>query len=157
MSIGPIRGGAPVGFVEELGPVEAGAVLYLRLWSDGPSGQTTMFHGLTDAFGLDEGRRLMNTFGDLVLLCAQEGRRRLMRHRVGCPCLGGDESCFANFVGYAAEGLHDDAMFIAATFLIPHSCPRAVALANEFGMALGRMKHQPVLPAATTPAPAMVQ
>ena len=30
------RGGAPVGYITDLGPIEAGVVLYLRLWRDGP-------------------------------------------------------------------------------------------------------------------------
>ena len=34
------RGGAPVGFITELRPVEAGAVLYLRRWCDGPGSQS---------------------------------------------------------------------------------------------------------------------
>ena len=30
------RGGAPVGYIDELDAVGAGAVKYLRMWSDGP-------------------------------------------------------------------------------------------------------------------------
>ena len=40
----PHRGGAPVGYVAELGPVEAGAVLCLRLWCDGPDSQSLVLN-----------------------------------------------------------------------------------------------------------------
>ncbi len=52
----PHRGGAPVGFVTELGPVEAGAVLYLRLWCDGPDAQTQVRTDFAAALGQKRGR-----------------------------------------------------------------------------------------------------
>ncbi len=52
----PHRGGAPVGFVTELGPVEAGAVLDLRLWCDGPDAQTLARANFAAALGQKRGR-----------------------------------------------------------------------------------------------------
>ena len=62
-----------------------------------------------------------------------------MRHHVTCECLGADESCFANFIGYASEGEREDALLIATTLVRPDMAPTLVGLAQDFGFALRRM------------------
>lgn len=141
------RGGAPVGYVTELGPVEAGAVLYLRLWCDGPEAQTQVIEDFATALGPEKGRSAAHAFGTLCDLCVRHGRRPLMRHHVTCKCLGGDESCFANFVGYASEGAREDALLIATTIVRPDMAPALVGVAQDVGLALRRMAikaHQPI-------------
>ena len=133
------RGGAPVGYVAELGPVEAGAVLYLRLWSDGRDGQNRAWSDFARALGPAEGRDALRSFEALCDLCARHARRPLMRHDVTCKCLGADESCFANFVAYASEGAREDALMLAATIVRPDMASLLVGLAQEFGLALKRM------------------
>lgn len=135
----PHRGGAPVGFVTELDPVEAGAVLYLRLWCDGPDAQTQVWNDFATALGPRNGRKALKSFETLCDLCARFGRRPLMRHHVSCKCLGADESCFATFVGYASDGEHDDALLIATTIVRPDMAPVLVGVAQEFGFALRQM------------------
>ena len=107
----PHRGGAPVGYVAELGPVEAGAMLYLRLWCDGPDAQSKIWKDFATLLGPQHGRKVLKSFKALCDLCVRHGRRPLMRHHVICKCLGADESCFANFIGYANEGEREDAPF----------------------------------------------
>ena len=133
------RGGAPVGYVAELGPVEARAVLYLRLWCDGTNAQTQVWNDFAVALGPLQGRNALKSFEKLCNLCVQHGRRPLMRHHVTCKCLGADESCFANFIGYASEGNREDALLIATTMVKPNVAPTLVGLAQEFGLALRRM------------------
>ena len=135
----PHRGGAPVGFVAELGPVEASAVFYFRLWSDGPHSQARVWDDFATLLGVEAGRQALNSFETLHRLCAQHGRRPLMRHNVDCKCLGADESCFANFIGYASEGVREDALLIATTIVRPDMAPSIVELAQDFGLALRRM------------------
>ncbi|MEM9433059.1 MAG: hypothetical protein AAGA12_03995 [Pseudomonadota bacterium] len=135
----PHRGGAPVGYVTELGPVEAGAVLYLRLWCDGPDAQAQVWSDFATALGPEKGRKALKSFETLCDLCMRHGRRPLMRHHVNCKCLGGDESCFANFVGYASEGEREDALLIATTIVRPDMAPALVGAAQDFGLALRRM------------------
>ncbi|MEL6414076.1 MAG: hypothetical protein AAFS01_03640 [Pseudomonadota bacterium] len=135
----PHRGGAPVGYVTELGPVEAGAVLYLRLWCDGPDAQIQVWNDFATALGAESGRKALKSFETLCDLCVRHGRRPLMRHNVTCKCLGADESCFANFVGYASEGDREDALLIATTMVRPDVAPALVGVAQEFGLALKRM------------------
>ncbi|MEP3345890.1 MAG: hypothetical protein ABJN34_02080 [Litoreibacter sp.] len=133
------RGGAPVGVVTELGSVEAASVIYLRLWCDGPKSQESVWHDFASSFGADQGRKVLKGFEDLCRLCAQHGRRPLMRHSVSCKCLGADESCFANFVAAAATGDRNDAMLIATLLVRPDVAPLVTSLAADFGLALERM------------------
>ncbi len=151
-AMNPNRGGAPVGYVTELGPVEAGAVLYLRLWSDGPDAQAQVWNDFATALGPTSGRKVLKSFESLCDLCVRHGRRPLMRHNVTCKCLGADESCFANFIGYASEGEREDALLIATTLVKPDIAPSLVALAQDFGLALRQMAlkaNRPVTGSAT--------
>lgn len=135
----PHRGGAPVGYVAELGPVEAGAVLYLRLWCDGPDAQAQVWNDFASSLGPKRGREALKAFECLCDVCVRHGRRPLMRHQVNCKCLGADESCFANFIGYATDGEREDALFIATTIVRPDVAPVAVECAQQFGLALRQM------------------
>ncbi len=135
-AVTPHRGGAPVGFVAELTPIEAGAVLYLRLWFDGLESQAQVWNDFATALGAEKGRKALRSLEQLCDLCVRHGRRPLMRHHVACKCLGADESCFANFIGYAVDGEHEDALFIATTIVRPDFAPSLVGLAQEFGLAL---------------------
>lgn len=62
-----------------------------------------------------------------------------MRHHVNCKCLGADESCFANFIGYATDGEREDALLMAMTIVRPDIAPMAVEYAQRFGLALRQM------------------
>lgn len=135
----PHRGGAPVGYVTELGPIEAGAVLYLRLRCDGPDAQAQVWSDFATALGASHGRKALTSFGTLCDLCVRHGRRPLMRHHVTCKRLGADEPCFANFIGYASEGEREDAILIAATMVRPDMALPLVDLAQGFDLALKRM------------------
>ncbi len=133
------RGAAPVGYVAELGPVEAGAVLYLRLWSDGPRSRIQVWNDFASALGPARGGKALKSFESLCNICARYGRRPLMRHNVACKCLGADESCFANFIGYASEGEREDALLIATTIVRPDMAGTLVGFAEEFGLLLRLM------------------
>ena len=147
----PHRGGAPVGYVNELGPVEASAVMYLRLWCDGTDAQARVWNDFAIALGPERGRRAIESLETLCELCVRHGRRPLMRHQVSCKCLGADESCFANFVGYASEGEREDALLIATTMVRPDMAPSLVGFAQEFGLALRRIAIK-TKPPTTKPA-----
>lgn len=135
----PHRGGAPVGYVSELAPIEAGAVLYLRLWFDGPAAQAQVWDDFASALGPSAGRAALKSFEHLCDFCVRYGRRPLMRHHVTCSCLGADESCFATFIGYASEGAREDALMMATTIVRPDMAAPLAGLAEEVGMALRRI------------------
>jgi hypothetical protein len=134
------RGGAPVGFITELGGIEAASVICLRLWCDGPDSQSQVWNKLASALGAGPCRRAVQAFEKLLGFCIQHGRRPLMRHAVNCNCLGADESCFANFIATAAEGEREDAMLIATLLVRADVAPLITSLATDFGLALKRMQ-----------------
>ncbi|MEL7256730.1 MAG: hypothetical protein AAFN80_02665 [Pseudomonadota bacterium] len=136
------RGGAAVGFLSDIDPVEASAVVYMRMWFDGPTQQCQVWNDFAKTLGPDHARNALRSFEHLWKLCSLHGRRPLMRHSVSCKCLGGDEACFASIVGYAAEGNREDAFLMAANLVRPDIAPAVVALAEEFGHALQRMMTQ---------------
>ena len=123
----------------ELTSVEAAAVLYLRLWSEGDAGRHQMSADFRQALGADRGARQHAAFCDLCELCVSHGRRPLMRHHLTCKCLGADESCFANFIASAAEGSREDAILIATLIVRPDVAFGLVDLAQQVGLAFRRM------------------
>ena len=82
------------------------------------------------------------------------GRRPLLRHQIGCACVGADEACFAGLVAAASEGRHEDALMIAVLVVRPDVAPLLVGLAETLGHALRRVaRHRAITPAAPHPAP----
>jgi hypothetical protein len=142
------RGGAPVGYLAELEPVEAGAVTYLRMWFDGAEAREQVRRDLASALGADRGEAAAQRVETMFELCVQYARRPLMRHGVQCKCLGADESCFANFIGYASDGAREDAFLMAANIVRPDMAASLVGLAEEFGLALKAMRDR--VPVANT-------
>ncbi len=56
------RGGAPVGFITELGSIEAASVIYLRLWCDGPESQSLVWNDFASGLGPDLRRQSIQSF-----------------------------------------------------------------------------------------------
>lgn len=136
---GTPRGGAAVGRLADLAPVEAGAVMYLRMWSDSAHSRADAASDFDLALGRGLGKSAMSNLEQICSLCASHGRRPLIRHGLGCSCLGADESCFAQMIGAAADGQHEDAMMMAALIVRPDFAPSLAALSEQFGLALRRM------------------
>lgn len=133
------RGGAPVGFLSDLDPVGAGAVLYLRLWNEGEAARVQVRRDFATYLGQRPGHEAVRALEQICEICARHGRRPLMRHSVSCRCLGGDESCFAVFVSAAGDGDREDAMLIAMTLIRADMAPCLVGHAEELAIALKRM------------------
>ncbi|MFA3920731.1 hypothetical protein [Ruegeria hyattellae] len=131
------RGGEVVGRVDDLAPVEAGAVLFLRLC--GSNDRDEEPSDLRLMREVDAGSRALETLERICSLCAQHGRRPLMRHSLGCNCLGADENFFAQMIGAAADGGREDAMMLATLIVRPDFAPALAALSEEFGLALKTM------------------
>ena len=144
------RGSAPVGYLSELGPVEANAVRCLRQWCDGESARAGLIADLALGLGPGAGPDAVNCLRGLCDLLVRHGRRPLMRHDVACACLGADEACFANLVAAAANGAREDAMLMATLMARPDQSPWIAALAEDFGLALKRLALRPAeMPSGT--------
>ncbi len=136
------RGGLPVGHVDDLDPLEASVVAALRLWQ---AEDTTAAAGVARAMD------------DLLRLCQTYGRRPLLRHSAGCPCLGADEACLARLVATATAGDANDAMLIATLVVRPDVAAGmlnvARALGVELDLVLRRSMMSPHAARETPPAP----
>ncbi|WP_373353670.1 hypothetical protein [Pseudoroseicyclus sp. CXY001] len=137
----PPRGAAPVGQLAELGTIETGAVLALRLWGDGAQGDL----GLSGA-GLD-------ALGGAMTLLARHGRRRLMRHGTTCACLGGDEACFAQLVALAAAGEEEEALMLAMLMVRGDRAPELSHHAGCLGRAIAAACARAHMSGGDSPAP----
>ena len=133
------RGGTAVGMINDYDGIEAAAVIYLRMWFDGPQERRNMHEDLRQSLGAAKAGKAFQALGDLFSLCATHGRRPLMRHSSTCKCVGADEACFARFICAAAEGEREDAMLIATLIVRPDVAPIITALATDFGLALKQM------------------
>ncbi len=156
MSSPSSRGGAAVGRLTDLAPIEAGAVMYLRLWSEGARGRADAASDFDIALGADQGRAAMMTLDLLCSLCASHGRRPLIRHGLGCACLGADENCFAQMIAAASEGAREDAMMMASLIVRPDFAPALASLSEELGMALRRMTAAVPMPTTGHQTPSAV-
>ncbi len=150
------RGGAAVGRLADLNPIEAGAVMYLRLWGEGAGGRADAASDFDIALGADQGRAAMMTLERLCALCAQHGRRPLIRHGLGCACLGADENCFAQMIAAAADGQREDAMMMASLIVRPDFAPALTSLSEQLGLALRRMTAVVPMPTTGHQAPSSV-
>jgi hypothetical protein len=133
MSASP-TGGAPVGHLEALPPLEGLTVRALRRWCD--SGPRALAEDLGWALGEDHGERAARDFDALCRHCLAGGRRSLMRHALACPCLGADEAAFARLVQTATEGEREDALMLACVMVRPDLAPALVGLAQAAGLSL---------------------
>ncbi len=156
MSSPSSRGGAAVGRLTDLAPIEAGAVMYLRLWSEGAKGRADAASDFDIALGANQGRAAMLTLDRLCSLCASYGRRPLIRHGLGCACLGADENCFAQMIAAASEGAREDAMMMASLIVRPDFAPALTSLSEELGMALRRMTAAVPMPTTGHQTPSAV-
>ncbi|MFC3614090.1 hypothetical protein ACFORG_09995 [Lutimaribacter marinistellae] len=143
------RGGASVGRLADLSPVEAGAVMYLRLWGESDHGREAAARDFALALGEGQGRRAMRTLDQICMLCARHGRRPVMRHGLNCSCLGADENWFAQLVGAASDGAHEDATMLAALLVRPDMAPTLAGLSLQLGLALRKMTASVNAPRAT--------
>jgi hypothetical protein len=139
------RGGAAVARLDELGAIEAGAVLCLRLWCAGPD--TPERRAFEAEAGDHGGRAALAAIGGLCDMMRAYGRRPLMRHDIACGCVGGDEACLARIVEAATAGDRDDAMLMATLLVRADLACGFVALAEQAGVALARLAVTPATPA----------
>ncbi len=130
------RGGAPVGQLAHMQGLEAVSVLYLRLWCDGAGSREAVRSDFAQELGDVHGAAAADAWEALMEICADHGRCPLMRHALSCKCLGADESCFANFIATAAEGVREDALLMATLLVRADMAPILTTLACECGLAL---------------------
>lgn len=109
-----MAGAAPVNALDALPEPERFLVGLLRQWYDGPDGPERVAVCLRGRLGAAKARICLRAMEDTFGILLRHARRRLMRHRTDCACVGADEAVFAHFVMVAAKGDREDAMLIAS-------------------------------------------
>jgi hypothetical protein len=132
----PVRGGASVGLLTDLPPLEAGAVRYLRHWFGGAEARADLHQAFCAHLGEDLADCAFEAFGQLCDFCVTHGRRPLVRHGMSCSCLGADENCFANMLAAATMGEEEDAALLASLIVLPQQAQTLSSLAAQTGILL---------------------
>lgn len=137
----PTRGGAAVGLLTDLPPLEAGAVRYFRYWFSGSEARADLRQAFSGTLAPDLADSAFDCFGQLCDFCVTHGRRPLVRHGMTCSCLGADENCFANLVAAATQGEVADAELLASLIVTPQKAQTLSTLAAQTGLFLQRMTN----------------
>ncbi|MEO0819163.1 MAG: hypothetical protein AAF074_01945 [Pseudomonadota bacterium] len=130
------RGGAPVAILTDLPPLQASAILYMRLWCSGPERQAQMWNDFTCRFGATEARERLCAFESLLTLITANARRPIMRHTLHCRCVGADEAVWANLIASAADGDEADARLFAALLVRPAIAEAVAEQARDVSRAI---------------------
>ena len=142
------RGGAPVGYLSELNQLEQNAILFLRYWSQSAKAnhnlQDKFWSEITYELGITKTQQAVEAFDEIFTLCVKYSRRPIMKHDLECKCIGGDESCFANIIGFAEEGEFEDALLLAANLVAPKFAAHLVSSARKFAISVSRSNFEPI-------------
>lgn len=145
------RGGAAVAVLNRMEAWEANLVLNLRLWCEGPKGQAAVWNEFRRSFEGPQASAACRAFEVLINTLADHAHRPLVRHDVGCSCVGADESVFVNLVRTASEGHLNDAALIATLIAGPAKAEHIAILAGDVGASMRHFAEkggevQPVSP-----------
>lgn len=144
------RGGAAVAALNRMEGWEANLVLNLRLWCEGPSGQRHARRDYSGTLPEAEADRAWANFEQLVTKIVGTAHRPLVRHEVGCNCVGSDECVFVHLIRTASDGHISDAALIATLLSGPAHAEHIALLAGQVGETIRRIHRA----AAPTPSPA---
>ncbi|MEM8579996.1 MAG: hypothetical protein AAGF50_02210 [Pseudomonadota bacterium] len=136
----PIRGAAPVGKLNEFPKWEAELVQNLRLWMDGNEGRSEVWNTYASALGKTSATASLNAFERLLLMIDTNMLRPMVRHSVGCRCLGSDEAVFLHLVRTASAGDLHEATMIATLIVRSANAEPLALLAASVGETL-RLLH----------------
>ncbi|MWB79076.1 hypothetical protein GLS40_13635 [Pseudooceanicola sp. 216_PA32_1] len=125
----------------------------IRFWMDGPEGRDEVWNGFARCFGATAGRAEMRSFESLLTSLCTFARRPLVRHGLGCTCIGSDEAILTTLAREAICGDLAEATMIAS-LLVPvrHAEPVAL-LAAQVGPAMQRMARRGPTAQRSQPGP----
>lgn len=129
------RGGASIGVLMHFEPWEADLIVTLRLWCDSPEGQAKVWNEFAMTLPKGTAADEMRAFEQLVSTIAAYAHRPLVRHGVGCACVGADEGVFAHLVRVACDGDLGEAAQIATLLVTAAQAERVAILAAQVGCA----------------------
>lgn len=137
------RGGATIGVLNRMEAWEANLVLNLRLWCEGPTGQAEVWNEYRRALPGAQARDECHAFESLIRALVSNAYRPLVRHDVGCACMGADEGAFLHLVRCAADGHLNDAALMASMLAGPSHADRIATLAGQVGICARQIHNRP--------------
>ena len=147
-----IPGNAVVGRLTEVAPWEADLIMSMRLWMENADGQRDVWNSYARCYGSAEGHAKMQQFETLLTCLCSHARRPLVRHGLGCDCIGSDEAVLQTLVREAARGDLAEASMIAS-LLVPASHAEMVAIyAAQVGQAMKEISRHYKAAKTITPA-----
>jgi len=142
-------GASVVGRLTDIAPWEAELILSIRLWMDSPEGRAEIWNGFARCFGASDGRLELRRFETLLTSICSTARRPLIRHGLGCDCIGSDEAILRTLVREATRGDLPEATMIAS-LLVPARHAEPIALmAAKVGQAMQRLARDAPASAST--------
>ena len=144
-------GGTPVAQMHRLPRWEAQMLMNFRLWCDGPEGQQDVWNEYRCALPYPEARCACRHLEMLILEIGRHAHRPLVRHQVGCACVGSDEAVFLNLLRTASKGNRRDASLIATLLVGATHAHDVAVLADQVGSCARRLAGSNVQPDAQTP------
>lgn len=146
-------GASVVGRLTDIAPWEAELIMSMRFWMDGPEGQAEVWNGFARFFGATAGRAEMRNFESLLSSLCTHARRPLIRHGLGCTCIGSDEAILQTLVREATHGDLAEAAMIASLIVPARHAEPVALMAAQVGQAMQRIsKRTPYQPPTRTDA-----
>ncbi|MEX0369565.1 MAG: hypothetical protein AB3N09_02980 [Tateyamaria sp.] len=133
------RGGAALAVLNRMDAWEAQLVLNLRLWCEGAQGRALAQRDYSAALSPVEADQAWSIFDRLVVKVLATSARPLVRHEVGCNCVGSDECIFLHLVRTASDGHLNDAALIATLLSGPAHAEHIALLAGDVGSTMRRI------------------
>jgi hypothetical protein len=112
---------------------EAEMVQTLRLWCDGPEGQSRVCARYRAALPPVRAQTAIGTFETLMIALANHAHRALVRHSVGCNCVGADECIVLHLIRTASNGALGDAALISSLLVGAPHAERTAIFAGQVG------------------------
>lgn len=135
-------GAATVADLRALDGTRALAILMFRDWCEGPCGRVRVCDMFCDALGPDAGSVAHDTWADCLDSLARHARRPLVRHGLGCNCVGADEALVAQLFDSAATCAREDALMILALIMPADRGFLVLPSAERAGLAIVRVAHR---------------
>ncbi len=145
-------GASVVGQLTDLVSWEATLIMSMRLWMEGPDAQAEVWRDFARCFGTEKGREELRQFETFLSRLLSAARRPLVRHGLGCTCIGSDEAILRLMVREATRGDLAEAAMIAS-LIVPASLAEPIALmAARVGIAMRDIaRHLPTAPVPNGP------
>ena len=135
-------GAATVADLRALDGTRALAILMFRDWCEGPCGRARVGDLFRDALGPEAGSVAHDALAECLDGLARHGRRPLLRHGLGCHCVGADEALVAQLLDSAATCAREDALMILALIVPADRGFLVLPSAERAGRAIMRVAHR---------------